>query len=91
MEIEKIKQFILTDKPKKIITENPTFRTFRQYIFGFSLDTSPIYSAYKPYLFESSMMKALDNKYICDKFVNWTIMLNLLYFVRKRRIIKPTS
>ena len=70
--IENIKTMLKSDDPQN--------RTFRQYIFGFGTDIKPKYYNYRPFLFEiQSMLGPLDSKYICDKFVNWTIMLNLLY------------
>ena len=71
--IAKIRQLIFTDNPKN--------RTFRQYIFGFKNDIRSIYFAYRTFLFElQSMMVSLNYRYICDKFVNWNIMLNLLSY-----------
>ena len=55
-------------------------RTYRQYIFGFGSDIKETYFPFRPFLYEiQSMMAGLDYKYICDKFVNWNIMLNLVF------------
>ena len=71
---------ILISNIQKMLTEDPTNRTFKQYIFGFGTDIKDKYFPYRPFLFEiQSMMAAQDYKQICDKFVNWNIMLNLLF------------
>ena len=54
-------------------------RVFRQYIFGFGQDIKK-YWAFRPFIYEvQSMLPTLDYNYMCDKFVNWNLIMNLLY------------
>jgi len=64
------------DSLKQFITLNNN--NFRQYIFGFDYSILG-YKKYKPFFEARSMMTSLDGTYLCDKFVNWNIMMNLIY------------
>jgi len=61
---------------KQIVDSNNT--NFRQYIFGFGSIVSS-FIQYKPIFESRSMMTSLEGTYVCDKFINWNVFMNLFY------------
>lgn len=65
------------DKFKELV--NSKNRTYRQYQFGFRVDMDKFWP-FRSFIYElQSINDSLNYTYMCDKFTNWNIFLNLFY------------